>query len=85
MARNYLTKEEAQQRIDAQMPLNKKRDLADHVIDNNHSVDGTKEAVLQLNAKFQQSWQHWKLRGVLIGLCICLCTGLYSALCYMIG
>ncbi|XP_072028665.1 dephospho-CoA kinase domain-containing protein-like [Amphiura filiformis] len=85
MARNYLTKEEAQQRIDAQMSLDKKCDLADHVIDNNQTKDRTKEAVLNLHAKFQQSWIHWKLRLVLIGLVLCLCIGFYHLACYMGG
>ncbi|NGP45018.1 dephospho-CoA kinase [Bacillaceae bacterium SIJ1] len=41
MKRNDLTKEEAQQRINAQMPLSEKRRLADACIDNSGSLDET--------------------------------------------
>ena len=85
MARNYLSKEEAQQRIDSQMPLDKKRDLADHIIDNNQSKDDTKEAVMQLHKEFQQSWLHWRLRLLLLGLFTCLSIGFYHLVCYMNG
>jgi len=43
--RGGLTAEEARQRIAAQMPLDEKRALADHVIDNSGSQDATRRQV----------------------------------------
>ena len=45
MARNRLTAQQASARISAQMPLEAKRNLADVVIDNNGSLDATREQV----------------------------------------
>ena len=43
--RGGLTSEEARQRMAAQMPLDEKRALADHVIDNSGSLDTTRRQV----------------------------------------
>lgn len=43
MARNGLTPEEAQQRLDAQMPVEWKKEWADHVIDNSGDVSQTEQ------------------------------------------
>ncbi|MDF8366000.1 dephospho-CoA kinase [Weissella paramesenteroides] len=41
MQRNNLTKEEAQRRIDAQMPLSEKEKLADFIVDNSGTIANT--------------------------------------------
>lgn len=43
MARNGLSEKEAQMRIRAQMPLSEKKALADAVLDNNGSLEETKQ------------------------------------------
>ena len=48
MARDGCTREEAQRRIDAQMPIDEKRELADHVIDNSGSPEETAAQVKAL-------------------------------------
>jgi len=48
MARNGFSKEEAQVRIQAQMPLREKAAKADAVIDNNGSIEQTKEQLLNI-------------------------------------
>lgn len=45
MERNQLTKSQAQQRIDSQWPLTKKKELADLVFDNQGTVGQTKQQV----------------------------------------
>ena len=52
MNRNGLSIEEAQARIDAQMPLLQKCELADEIIDNNHSVDQLELKVKALLRKY---------------------------------
>jgi dephospho-CoA kinase len=46
--RNQLSKEEALARIQSQMPLSEKKALADAVIDNNGTIDQSKEQLLEI-------------------------------------
>jgi dephospho-CoA kinase len=48
IARDRCTREQALQRVRAQMPLDKKRALADHVIDNSGSLEQTEQQVRAL-------------------------------------
>ena len=50
MARDDCTREAAQARIDAQMPLSEKRPLADHVIENDGTLEQTERQVEALLA-----------------------------------
>jgi dephospho-CoA kinase len=50
--RGGLTPEEARQRIAAQIPLDEKRALADHVIDNSGSLDATRRQVEALYRRY---------------------------------
>ena len=47
-SRDVITKEYAQMKINAQIPLNEKVDLADYVIDNSHSILGTKKDFIKI-------------------------------------
>jgi len=51
MARDDRGREDAEARIDAQLPLDEKRDLADHVIDNSGAIEKTERQVRSLYAK----------------------------------
>ena len=51
IARDRCTREEALQRVRAQMPLDRKRELADHVIDNSGSLADTERQVRALYEK----------------------------------
>lgn len=53
MARDKLTKEEAQSRIKAQMPLIEKKKLADEVIDNNESLEKTEQQLRDILKKWK--------------------------------
>jgi dephospho-CoA kinase len=48
LARNDYGRAEAERRVDAQMPLDEKRALADHVIDNSGSLEQTERQVREL-------------------------------------
>lgn len=54
MLRNDLTEQEARARIQSQMPIDQKKDLADVVIDNSGSMDAT----------IAQIEQHWRRKGL---------------------
>ena len=51
MARDDCSREEAQRRVDAQLPIDEKREMADHVIDNAGSPEDTER---QVRALFEQ-------------------------------
>ena len=53
MRRNGLSREEAEKRIQAQMPIDEKRPYADFIIDNSGSLDQTEEQVEQLMDKLR--------------------------------
>ncbi|GIO21712.1 dephospho-CoA kinase [Oceanobacillus sp. J11TS1] len=52
MERNQLSEQEAWDRIQSQMPLEEKVKLADELIDNNHSIEESKEQLLDLLKKW---------------------------------
>ena len=55
VARDDCTAEEAERRIAAQMPIDEKRELADHIVDNSGSVEATEAAVRELYAELSGS------------------------------
>lgn len=48
MARNHISREEAQKRLNSQMPIAKKKELADRVIDNRGSMAATGKLVKKI-------------------------------------
>jgi dephospho-CoA kinase len=59
MARDACTVEEAERRIAAQLPIDEKRKMADHVIDNSGTVEQTRTQAAELVARLTEG----KLRG----------------------
>ncbi|XP_054849485.1 dephospho-CoA kinase domain-containing protein [Eublepharis macularius] len=55
MRRNGLTQAEAEARIAAQLPLDQKVKLADHIIDNSGNKEATKRQVLKLHSSLEDS------------------------------
>jgi dephospho-CoA kinase len=51
LARNGYDRSEAERRVDAQIPIEEKRQLADHVIDNSGEADATARQVRELYSK----------------------------------
>ncbi len=54
MERNGLCREEADKRIKAQLPLNEKRSVALHIIENDQSVAHTEQQVTEIYLKLKQ-------------------------------
>ncbi|XP_071075500.1 dephospho-CoA kinase domain-containing protein isoform X2 [Desmodus rotundus] len=68
MRRNHLTREDAEARINAQLPLKDKARMARHVLDNSGEWSITKRQVILLHAELERSLEYLPLRlGVLTG------------------
>ncbi|XP_034049681.1 dephospho-CoA kinase domain-containing protein [Thalassophryne amazonica] len=78
MQRDGLTQEQAEQRVAAQMPLNEKRGLANHVIENSGSREDTHRQVLRLHTKLEDSMEFLFVRV----LAIAATAGLSGILLY---
>ena len=64
MARNKFSREEAESRIHAQMPLMEKRRMATFVIDNSGTQEMMEKQIEDAYNKFRRSRAHWPLRIV---------------------
>lgn len=62
MARNRFSREEAEERINAQMQMTEKCRLATFIVDNSGTKEMTEKQVLDLYQKFRRSRGHWPLR-----------------------
>ncbi|CAL8309256.1 unnamed protein product [Boreogadus saida] len=78
MQRNGLDQEQAEQRVAAQMPLNEKRGLAKHVIENSGGREDTHRQVLRLHTKLEDSMEFLLVRVVAMATA----AGLGGALLY---
>lgn len=68
MARNQYSKEAAEIRIQAQMPLSEKCGLCTRIIDNSKDMKTTYLQTVQLHKELSKSLLYWKVR-MLIALC----------------
>ena len=75
MLRNSYTKEAAEIRIKAQMPLPEKCKLCTHIIDNSGSIEITEKQVRQLYSEFDRCKAYWKIR-ILVAICASSIVGL---------
>ncbi|XP_035261979.1 dephospho-CoA kinase domain-containing protein [Anguilla anguilla] len=66
MQRDGLTQEQAEQRIASQMPLNEKRGLANHVIENSGTREDTHRQVLRLHTKLEDSMEFLLVRTLAV-------------------
>ncbi|XP_069490340.1 dephospho-CoA kinase domain-containing protein [Ambystoma mexicanum] len=66
MKRNNLSHPDAEARIFSQLPLDEKRRLADHVIDNSGDRERTRQQVLELHARLDSSMDYIPIRMVAI-------------------
>ena len=64
MTRNKLSREEAESRINSQMPLMEKRRMATFVIDNSGTEEMMEKQIVDVYKKFRRSRAHWPLRIV---------------------
>ncbi len=56
--RDEFSPEDAQRRIDSQMPLSKKRKAADYIINNDGSTEDTREQVRQIKRRIDELLRH---------------------------
>lgn len=72
MKRNGLSQVEAEARIASQLPLDEKRKLASHIIDNSGDRESTRQQVLRLHARLEDSldflWARLAVATVVAGL-----------------
>ncbi|XP_047667765.1 dephospho-CoA kinase domain-containing protein isoform X2 [Tachysurus fulvidraco] len=81
MQRDSLSREEAEQRIAAQMPLSEKRGLARHVIENSSSREDTHRQVLRLHTALEDSMEYLPIRAVAMAAV----AGLGGLILYMVN
>lgn len=77
MERNELTAEDAKDRIDSQMPLEKKCELSHFVIDNSGSEEETLAATLRILDLIKESKQHWQNRITILSIVFLIVFGIY--------
>ncbi|CAH1789521.1 unnamed protein product [Owenia fusiformis] len=78
MNRDDFSIEEAQKRINVQMPLAEKCKRATHIIDNSKDIKYLNSQVNDLVKQFQKSYEQWKIRSVLLsGLGMFIFTSIY--------
>lgn len=76
IGRNNFSEEEAKRRISSQMPLDKKCEMSDFVIENSGSQSDTLDQTLKVLRVLQASKEHWKIRGILLATAALLVSGL---------
>lgn len=75
--RTGFTEAKAKLRIAAQMPLEKKTEMANFVIENSYGKDNTREQTIQVIKVLRCSRQHLKLRFLIVVCSTALLAGLY--------
>lgn len=75
-ANGKLSEADAKKRIKAQMPLERKCEQSNFVIENSGSQTDTEEQFYKVLAILQESNQHWKIRGVILAAAAVIFSGL---------
>lgn len=76
--RSGLSKEEVQNRLAAQLPIDSKLPLADHVINNSGDRDSTRRQVLQLHAKLESSLDYLPARITAVAVAVGLAALMWN-------
>ncbi|CAD6228437.1 GSCOCG00012040001-RA-CDS [Cotesia congregata] len=77
MKRSDIDEEKSKQRITSQMPLDKKIEQANFVIDNSGSREETKKQTIKIINLLNSYKQHWRIRFTLGVFCVVLVGGIY--------
>lgn len=77
MERTGFTEAKAKLRIEAQMSLEKKADMANFVIENSGTERDTREQTIRVINVLRCSKYHWKLRFIVGFCCTVLLAGAY--------
>lgn len=75
MDRNGLSEADAKKRIAAQMPLEKKCEMSDFVIENSSNISDTEEQTLKVLEVLLGSNHHWRIRGYIIATAAVFISG----------
>lgn len=76
MDRNKLSEADAKKRIASQMPLERKCDQSNFVIENSGSFQDAEEQFYKILSMLQESNQHWKIRGIILATATLLFSGI---------
>lgn len=82
MDRSGLSEADAKKRIAVQMPLEKKCEMSDFVIENSSSSIDTEEQTLKILEILLESNHHWKVRGIILATAAFLLSGVAWLLNY---
>jgi len=75
MVRNSMTREDALSRVNSQIPTDRKKTLADIVLDNSGTLQDLKPQVDELVVKLKRKGVVWKALTSPVGLLACIMTG----------
>lgn len=75
MDRNGLSEADAKKRIAVQMPLEKKCEMSDFVVENSSNALDTEEQTLKILEILLDSNHHWKVRGIILATAAVLLSG----------
>ncbi|XP_063708237.1 dephospho-CoA kinase domain-containing protein [Culicoides brevitarsis] len=82
MDRNKLSESDAKKRIASQMPLERKCEQSNFVIENSGSTKDAEEQFYKILNILSESNQHWKIRGILLATTALLFSGIAWLLNY---
>lgn len=82
MDRSKLSETDAKKRISSQMPLERKCEQSNFVIENSGSTQDAEEQFHKILAVLQESNQHWKVRGIILATTALLFSGIAWILNY---
>lgn len=75
MDRNGLSEADAKKRIAAQLPLEKKCEMSDFVVDNSSNISDTEEQTLKVLEVLLESNHHWRIRGYIVATAAVFLSG----------
>lgn len=76
MDRTGLSEADAKKRIAAQLPLEKKCEMSNFVVDNSSSISDTEEQTLKILEVLLESNHHWRIRGYILATAAVFLSGM---------
>lgn len=76
MDRSGLSEADAKKRISAQMPIQKKCELSNFVVENSSTSSDAEEQTLKILEVLLESNHHWRIRGYILATAAVFLSGL---------
>lgn len=76
ISRNGLSEADAKKRIAAQMPLEKKCEQSNFIIENSSSLSDTEDQTLKILEVLLESNHHWRIRGYVLASAAVFLSGI---------